>query len=138
VTVKRPLDRAEWTALIAFAAVVFALSAPVATACTIVTPESIESGRVHLSGPCPYRARHGTECISCGMTRGLAAAGHGRFQAAWRYHPAAPLLFVLTCAAACGSLATLVVGVLRRKTAPAAWPTAPLSRSQVQSAQDPG
>jgi hypothetical protein len=128
VTVKRPLDRAEWTTLIAFAAVVFALSAPLAAACTIVTPEAIESGRVRWPGPCP----------SCGMTRGLAAAGHGRFRAAWRYHPAAPVLFVIACAAACGSLATLFVAARRRRTAPADWPMVAPSRSDVQSARDPG
>ena len=136
--VKRPLDRAEWTTLIAFAAVVFALSAPLAAACTIVTPEAIESGRVRWPGPCPHRARYGTDCLSCGMTRGLAAAGHGHFGAAWRYHPAAPVLFVIACAAACGSLATLVVAARRRRTAPADWPMVPPSRSDVQSARDPG
>jgi hypothetical protein len=117
---RRPLDRTEWTALIAVAIVLFVIGAPVVTAAVVVSPEAIERGEVGLGGPCPYRARHGVGCISCGLTRGLAAAGSGRLALAWRYHPAAVPLFLLACGATGASLATLVVAARRSRRALAA------------------
>jgi hypothetical protein len=99
---------------------VFLVAAPVTAASIVVTPEAIETGQFSLGGPCPHRARTGVGCYSCGMTRGLAAAGSARFVTAWHYHPAAPLLFVLACAAACGSLATLAFAARHYPRAPAA------------------
>jgi hypothetical protein len=59
-----------------------------------VTPADIDSGRVQLSPPCPYKAAHGRPCLSCGLTRGFAAMSHGQLGDAKRYNPAAPWLYL--------------------------------------------
>jgi len=66
----------------------------------LVTPEDIESGRVVLTPPCPYKQMTGRDCPSCGLTRAFAAIGHGRFDDAIHYHRGSPFVFALASALA--------------------------------------
>ncbi len=111
----RRLDRAELSGLLATALFLLAVSAIPLAISFAVTPEDIESGRVQLSPPCPYKAAHGAPCASCGLTRGFAALSHGRLTDAQRYNPAAPWLYLafwlvaLPSAAASAGLMGLLV-----------------------------
>lgn len=44
---------------------------------------------------CHMKRYTGVECPGCGMTRAFISLGHGRLADAWRYNPAAFLLFPL-------------------------------------------
>jgi len=44
---------------------------------------------------CHMRRYTGVDCPGCGMTRAFISLGHGRLSDAWRYNPAAFLLFPL-------------------------------------------
>jgi hypothetical protein len=91
---RRPLDRAELVALAAPFALVAALAGAPLGIGAAVSPEALASGAVRLTGGCPYRARTGRSCPTCGLTRAFVAASHGRFTAASGFHPAAlPIFF---------------------------------------------
>lgn len=74
--------------------VAFFATAPIVTA-FVVTPEDIESGRVVLTPPCPYKRLTGRDCPSCGLTRAFAAIGHGRFTDAFHFHRGSLVVFGL-------------------------------------------
>lgn len=56
-----------------------------------------------LGALCWLHAAFGVDCPMCGMTRSFVALAHGEVAAAFRFHPAGPLLFV--------AMVALVVGV---------------------------
>ncbi len=99
----RRRDRAESLGIGFTAVFVFALAAPPLVVSAWVSPEDIESGRVSLSGPCPYKATHGVPCTSCGLTRGFAAMSRGRVGDAARYNAASPWLYAGALLSALGS-----------------------------------
>lgn len=80
-------DRAELAGALVLSLIVLAGTAVPLGATVRYSPEDIESGRVALTPPCPYRARTGRPCPTCGITRGLAAANRLRLADAWRYNP---------------------------------------------------
>ena len=47
---------------------------------------------------CYMRRYAGLDCPGCGLTRAFISIGHGRFAEAWRYNPAAMLIFPLIAA----------------------------------------
>jgi hypothetical protein len=47
-----------------------------------------------LGALCWLHAAFGIDCPMCGMTRSFVAFAHGEVGAAFRFHPAGPLLFV--------------------------------------------
>jgi len=51
--------------------------------------------QVPLPELCTMRRTTGVACPGCGMTRSFVSLAHGQLAAAWSYHPAGPLLFVL-------------------------------------------
>jgi hypothetical protein len=51
-------------------------------------------GGAELGGLCWFRAAFHIDCPFCGMTRSFVWLAHGDVVAAWRFHPAGPLLFV--------------------------------------------
>lgn len=61
-----------------------------------VTADDLESGRVVLTQACPIKAKTGHDCPSCGMTRGVAALGHGEWSRAIAYNRASPLVLALS------------------------------------------
>ncbi len=85
----------------------------------LVTPEDIESGRVALTPTCRTLAETGKPCWSCGLTRGFAALGHGRWSDARTYHRGAPWLFgaFWIGGLAFGARAVRAARRLRRETA---------------------
>lgn len=48
---------------------------------------------VPLPEVCSLRRATGAKCPGCGLTRSWIRLAHGQLAAAWRYHPAGPLLF---------------------------------------------
>lgn len=46
-----------------------------------------------LGGLCLLHSALGVHCPLCGMTRSFVALAHGNVEAAFRFHPAGPLLF---------------------------------------------
>src|SRR6185295_17087267 len=63
-----------------------------------------------LGGLCLWHALTDLHCPFCGMTRSFVALAHGRLEAALRFHPAGPLLFVALAA----FLGAVVVVAVRR------------------------
>ncbi len=59
---------------------------------------------------CPLRAVTGIPCPSCGLTRALAHLEHGHWAEAVRFHPFAPLVFLLVLALALMLAFELVTG----------------------------
>ncbi|MEZ4225485.1 MAG: DUF2752 domain-containing protein [Polyangiaceae bacterium] len=104
-------DRAELIGIACLAVFVLCLTTPPLAVAAFVSPEDIESGRVTLTGPCPYRAKYGVPCTSCGLTRGFAAMARGRIGQARDYNPWAPWLFAGTglCALSAGYVMSLCV-----------------------------
>ncbi len=47
-----------------------------------------------LPPSCTAQLLFGIPCPSCGMTRGMISMGHGHWQQAWQFNPAAVFLFV--------------------------------------------
>lgn len=80
-------DRAELAAAVVLALTVFAGAAVPLGATLRYSPRDIESGRVVLTPPCPYRARTGRPCPLCGITRGVSAMNRLRLGQAWTYNP---------------------------------------------------
>jgi len=61
-----------------------------------VSPDAIDRGEVQLTPPCEVRAQTGTECSTCGMTRGFCAMSRLRVADAAAYNAGAPWLYLLT------------------------------------------
>ena len=70
-----------------------------------VSPDDLESGRVVLTPPCPIKQKTGHDCPSCGLTRGVAALGHGQWSRALGYHRASPAVLVVCAIVAAGAVA---------------------------------
>ncbi len=104
----RRRDRAEVLGIAFTAAFIFVLSAPPLAVSAWVSPEDIETGRVALSGPCPYKAAHGVPCTSCGLTRGFAAMSRGRLGDAVGFNALTPWLYFAFALGAVASGAVLV------------------------------
>jgi hypothetical protein len=66
-----------------------------------------------LGALCWLHAAFGIDCPMCGMTRSFVALAHGDVGAAFRFHPAGPLLFVAMVA-----LVVAVAVVAVRRTRP--------------------
>ncbi len=119
-------DRAELVGILVLALIVFAGAAPPLAATVRWSPEDIESGHVVLTPPCPYRARTGKPCPTCGITRGVASFNRLRLRDAWAYNPwSVPLGAALwlalagSLALATASSARLVAGRARFRAGPA-------------------
>jgi hypothetical protein len=69
-------------------------------------------GGVNLGTTCWFRTAFQIDCPYCGMTRSFVALGHGDLAAAFRFHPAGPLLFA---AMAVGLVALVLVAIRRGK-----------------------
>ena len=115
------LEREEWIALVCVSAFVFVLAAVPLVVSVVVSPEAIESGAVHLSAPCPSKAK-GEPCAACGMTRGFCAMSRGRFWDAIHYNAASPAVY--------GAFVFVALG--------AAWVTARAVRGAVRASPSPG
>lgn len=83
--------------------VLFVAFAGVLGTSLLVTPDDIEAGRVLLSPSCPTQVLFGKPCPTCGMTRGFAALGHGRWDEALRHNRGTPVAFA-------GCVAALLLG----------------------------
>ncbi len=96
------------------AAILFvATSTPLAVSFAI-SPDDLDSGRMTLTPPCPYRAQHGRPCVACGLSRAFAALSHGRLSDAQRFNPASPHAYGAAWLLAGVSASALGVGLLRR------------------------
>lgn len=89
----------------AYAALLGAGAALVLAVAVLVSPDDLESGRVVLTAPCPIRARTGHDCPSCGLTRGVAAVGHGEWSRALQYNRASPAVLGLSLLIVLGACA---------------------------------
>lgn len=49
-----------------------------------------------LPSLCPFHNLSGLPCPACGLTRAFVCLAHGRFAAAFIYHPLGPILFGAT------------------------------------------
>jgi hypothetical protein len=67
-------------------------------------------GGAPLGGLCWFRAAFHIDCPFCGTTRSFVALAHGDVAAAFRFHPAGPLLF----AAMMVALVAIVTALARR------------------------
>lgn len=97
----------------AYAALLGAGAGLVVAVAVLVPPDALDAGLVALSPPCPVRARTGRDCPSCGLTRGVAALGHGQWSRALGYNRASPVVLSLSLAIVAG--ATLVLVKARRQ-----------------------
>ncbi len=97
--VSRPVPR--WFVR-AYAALLGAGAGLVVAGALLVSPDDLEAGRVVVSPPCPVRARTGRDCPSCGLTRGVAALGHGQWSRALAYNRASPVALALAVAIVAG------------------------------------
>lgn len=95
--------------LLAAWCVLFLLATPPLFVGFFVTPEDLDSGRVVLTPPCPYKKWTGHDCPSCGLTRAFAALCHGRMTDALRYHRGAPFVYGLMTIAALFAVRGVVV-----------------------------
>ncbi len=66
----------------------FWTAARLAAAVALVTLAALPTAALlRLPSFCIYKALFGSECLSCGMTRAVSAALHGRIAAALAYNP---------------------------------------------------
>lgn len=86
-------ELSELGIILALAGSIFVMSSGPLALSILVSPEDIESGRVQLTPPCEYRARHGRPCPSCGLTRGFAAMTRLRFDQAAEFNPKTPYVY---------------------------------------------
>lgn len=81
-----------------------ALSVAVLAICLLIpAPDPMGAIRlplvdVPLPTVCMMKRRFGVDCPGCGLTRCFLSMAHGRFAAAWDYHPAGAGLFLLVIA----------------------------------------
>ncbi len=87
----------------AYAALLGAGGALVVAVALLVSPDDLDTGRVALSPPCPIKASSGRDCPSCGLTRGVAALGHGQWSRALAYNRASPLVLATSLAIVAGA-----------------------------------
>lgn len=104
-----------WIALLTWASLLAIMSA-IVVGSFVITPEALVDGRWAIVPACPMRAMFGRECLTCGMTRGFAALGHGRLGEAMRYNRASPVSYAFMWAsAALGAVQTIrTLRMLRR------------------------
>lgn len=96
-----------WIAALAWLSLL-AVMAAIVVGSFVITPEALVDGRVAIVPVCPMRSMFGRECLTCGMTRGFAAIGHGRLGDAIRYNRASPLSYAFIWAsAALGAVQTI-------------------------------
>jgi hypothetical protein len=95
------------------ASVVLLAALPPLAISFLVSPEDIESGRVRLTPPCPYRAAEGAPCIACGLSRAFSALSRGRLEDARRLNPTSPFVYGGVWLAA-GVAGVALVGAVRR------------------------
>jgi hypothetical protein len=64
-------------------------------ALSLLQPDDLTQGRgvAACLPPCPYRTLTGDPCPTCGVTRGVSACLHGRFDEALRYNAMAVGVF---------------------------------------------
>lgn len=105
--IRQQLRRDALHSVFWWAVLVLAFSGVVATA-LFVSPDDLDSGRIALSPPCPTQLLWHRPCPTCGMTRGFAALGHGRWQDALGYNRGAPVAFAGCVAAMLFGAAGLV------------------------------
>ena len=91
-----------WPRLLAFCLIAGTLLLPLAAFDWVTAP-----GALVL---CPLRAVTGVPCPSCGLTRALAHLERGHWAEAVRFHPFAPLVFLLLLALSVMLLFELVTG----------------------------
>jgi len=84
--------------------VLIAAFASVMVVSLTVTPDDLASGRVAITPRCPMQAIFHRDCPTCGLTRGFAALGHGRWTEAIAHNRATPVAFG-------GCLAAIALGV---------------------------
>lgn len=65
-------------------------------------------GGAALGVVCPFRRVFGLDCPFCGLTRSFVALAHGDLDAAFRFHPAGPVLFAALALGLVAALAALV------------------------------
>jgi hypothetical protein len=116
----RALDRDELLGVLAAAVLLSVLSAIPLGVSFAVTPSDIESGRIRLSPPCEYKAKHGEPCPTCGLTRGFAALSHGQVEEALRHNPWSLALYGAAWLTFLGSASILVSTLRRYRRAPRA------------------
>ncbi|HEU4731459.1 MAG TPA: DUF2752 domain-containing protein [Kofleriaceae bacterium] len=90
-----------------------AFSAALLGASAWLTPagdQLVLPGGATLGGLCWFRGAFHVDCPFCGTTRSFVALAHGDVAAAFRFHPAGPLLF----AALAVALVALVTALVRR------------------------
>jgi hypothetical protein len=96
-----------WFALLTWGSL-FAIMSVIVIGSFVITPEALVDGRVAIVPMCPMRSMFGRECLTCGMTRGFAAIGHGRLGDAIGYNRASPVSYVFIWAsAALGAVQTI-------------------------------
>jgi hypothetical protein len=81
-----------WLRLFAFGLLASFLGAAIVVS-FVVSPEDIESGRVLLTPECGMQRLFEMPCLACGLTRGFAAIGHGRFAEAIEYNALSPGMY---------------------------------------------
>jgi len=59
---------------------------------------------------CPFHELTGVSCLSCGMTRSIAALGNGDLTSALGFHPFGPVLMLAMALSAFGLLAEALSG----------------------------
>lgn len=91
----RARDRAEATGVGVLAGFFFLVTVAPLLVSVALSPDDIDSGRVRLTGPCPYLAETGTPCGSCGLTRAFASMSRGQLARASAYNPAGPVVWGL-------------------------------------------
>jgi hypothetical protein len=73
-----------------------------------------------VGGMCWFRSAFHVDCPLCGMTRSFVALAHGQLGAAFRFHPAGPLLFA-TMVVFVTAVLTLAITRARPVVARARW-----------------
>jgi hypothetical protein len=91
-----------WPRLLAFGLLAGTLLLPLVAFDWVTAPGSLVL--------CPLRAVTGVPCPSCGLTRALAHLERGHWAEAVRFHPFAPLVFLLVLALAVMLAFELVTG----------------------------
>lgn len=96
--------RALDVGLAAFAAALLGASAWL----TPAGDQLVLPGGTALGGMCWFRAAFHVDCPFCGTTRSFVAMAHGDLAAAFRFHPAGPVLFAALMVALVAFVAVLI------------------------------
>lgn len=68
-------------------------------------------------GACPFRTRHGVDCLGCGGTRAFGDVARGRLEAGFRRNPVGAMTGVLVWATAAAAAVSFAV----RRVRPLLW-----------------